>query len=550
MSYPKSFPSFLIGSVVAGLAAYPAAAQTVTKANNTTSLNFGASYVGGVAPTGTNTVLIDNTLTGTSLTAGIGTGISVLGVNFTAAPVSGTARAFTISSSGTSTLAIGAGGLTKAANTSTFLIQAPIVLTADQTWDISSVTGGGTGNLGIQGSILDGGFTANVTGTGRIDFTANTVTVGNGIILNTAQVVVNGASAVVNFGNANTSDNYLIASGRAVGSTFGNFGVAGSFGDGGTATAITLGGNGTSGIFDYNGADISSNRTFNFDRRGASSEIRNSNASSTLTLSGIIQNSSGTSAAGTTIAFGGDGNITLTGTEQIKDNINAGDATTLNKNGNGILTITGANSNSNTTNGTYQGATNVNAGTLIVSGTGSINSTSGIAVAVGATFEYNSSTALTKAITNNGTVLIDGVVNSALTLNSGSRVGGDGTISTGLAIGSGVDFVFSMTDTLTVSGLVTLDNSFGVDDLVNADGSAINWSLVSDGNYVLIDNGSSFGNIQNFGLANAADIGGGRLAYFQQSSLELVVVPEPGTAGLLTAAGLVVLVFRRRRSAF
>jgi autotransporter-associated beta strand protein len=46
---------------------------------------------------------------------------------------------------------------------------------------------------------------------------------------------------------------------------------------------------------------------------------------------------------------------------------------------------------------THSGPTTVSAGTLIVGGTGSLNATSGISVAAGATFRYNSSTALTVA---------------------------------------------------------------------------------------------------------------------------------------------------------
>lgn len=126
----------------------------------------------------------------------------------------------------------------------------------------------------------------------------------------------------------------------------------------------------------------------------------------------------------------------------------------------GTLRLTGVN--------TYGGATTVSAGTLDVA-EGSINGTSGISVAAGAAFIYDSATDLTPSIS----------------LVSGSRIGGDGT-------------------------------------------------------YTLINNSGNFSNISNFGLANAADIGGGRSAYFQNGSLQLVVVPEPATwlLGLAALAGL------------
>lgn len=524
-------------ALLAAVAASSASAQTITKENNSTSLQFGASYVGGLVPTGVNTLVIDNTLTGTSTTANLGGSVSVLGVNFNAAPVSNAARAFTIGTGG-GTLSIGAGGITKAANTSTFLIQSPIALTANQTWTINSVTGTGTGNFAIQGNIADGGFTANITGAGRVDITpSGTVTFGNGVNLNTATVVINNAAAVVNLGNASQADNFQIVKGRAIGSALGNFGVAGSFGDGGTNTAITMGGGtaGDHGFLEYTGATASSTRTFNFDRRTTGSEIRNTNAASTLTLAGNIQNSQGTASANSAYSFGGAGNLALTGNEQLKDNTDAAFSTTLNKNGAGTLTISGANANISTTAGTYQGATNVNAGLLVVSGAGSINSTSGITVADGAGFIYDSSTALTKTVT----------------LASGARFGGDGTVNN-ISIGNGVKFVFDGNNTgLTVTGTATFDNTFGIDDLANADGSSIVWSLINDGTYTLVSNGGSFSNIENFGVANALLVGIGRHAFFQDGSLQLVVsaIPEPSAYAALAGLGVLGLAaFRRRRA--
>lgn len=74
---------------------------------------------------------------------------------------------------------------------------------------------------------------------------------------------------------------------------------------------------------------------------------------------------------------------------------------------------------------TYTGITTVGAGTLLVSSTGSINSTSGVTVAGGAKFVYNGSSALTPAVTLSGNgsssraVLSgSGSIDSALTLNN------------------------------------------------------------------------------------------------------------------------------------
>jgi hypothetical protein len=99
-----------------------------------------------------------------------------------------------------------------------------------------------------------------------------------------------------------------------------------------------------------------------------------------------------------------------------------------------------------------------------------------------------------------------------------------------------------------VAGAVSLDDAFSVDSLVQSDGSVIDWGSIADGTYTLINTTSTFNNISNFGAANAADIGGGRTAYFQNGSLQLVVVPEPGAFGLASLGiAAAAWAFRRRK---
>jgi autotransporter-associated beta strand protein len=200
----------------------------------------------------------------------------------------------------------------------------------------------------------------------------------------------------------------------------------------------------------------------------------------------------------------------------------------------------------------------VNDGTLIfnrsddssyngaITGTGTFNKTGNGTLTLGGTSNYGGNTTVTT-----GSLIIDGFVTTPTTsVASAARIGGDGTVSGNLALDAGALFVFSMASTLDVTGTVTLDGSFSIASLVNADGSAIDWTLVHWGTYTLIGaTASDFSNITNFGLANAAiNVGGsGSDAYFENGSLSLIVVPEP-QVWVLFAIGLVsVFFFRLRR---
>jgi len=109
-----------------------------------------------------------------------------------------------------------------------------------------------------------------------------------------------------------------------------------------------------------------------------------------------------------------------------------------------------------------------------------------------------------------------------------------------LDFAAGSKLIFS-TFTLTVAGDVTF-GSLGVADLLGLNSS------VSLGTYTLIDGDVDFTNISNVGLANAYDLGGGKLAYFEQGSLLLNVVPEPSSFVLAGLGLTALLIFRRRRS--
>ncbi len=201
---------------------------------------------------------------------------------------------------------------------------------------------------------------------------------------------------------------------------------------------------------------------------------------------------------------------------------NSGDTIGANlvKTGSGTLNIEGDN--------TFTGATMINAGTvsLFTAGTNNIANSSAIIVADGATFD------------------VTGVA-GGFSLAAGQILSGNGTIIGDMLFETGAGFAFSLTETLTVStGTVSFDG-FGITDVAGLDSETIG------GTYNLIVGSVNSANISNIGLENAYDLGGGKLAYFEIGSLNLIVVPvaipEPSALALLMGGSVLLLVGGRRR---
>lgn len=162
-----------------------------------------------------------------------------------------------------------------------------------------------------------------------------------------------------------------------------------------------------------------------------------------------------------------------------------------------------------TANGVYVGAAGNTGNVLEVNGT--LATTEGIFIAAGASFVGN------------------------LTLTSGSTIGSGATVDGNLTLEAGAQIVFDPTKTLTVTGTVILDVSFGVDDILGLDSS------VELGTYKLIDVTDTDFSLQvseNWGAENAYDLGGGKFAYFQQGSLEMVVTGPPAPEIAVNGKGL------------
>lgn len=153
-----------------------------------------------------------------------------------------------------------------------------------------------------------------------------------------------------------------------------------------------------------------------------------------------------------------------------------------------------------------------------------------------------------------GGLMITGSVTGNAAVAAGARLGGSGGLGGSLSLASGAFLVFDPASSglqMTAGNNVTFDSSFSVDSLKNADGTEVNWATVLDGRYTLLANTlTNFSGLTNFGPGAAKDLGAGRSAYFDNGSLQLVVVPEPtmlALAGLGSA--LLAWAVRRRRQA-
>lgn len=200
------------------------------------------------------------------------------------------------------------------------------------------------------------------------------------------------------------------------------------------------------------------------------------------------------------------------------------------------------------TNSTEGGLIVEDGGAVTVAGTVLLHSNGSLAVGAGPGLDAN-------RIESAGEVLLSG---STLTAGNGILIQSGGSIGTisifdslvdgELTLESGASIRFSLTSTLNVSGLVTLDSSFGIASLIGLDQSTPTGSYTIFGEVmggVHTDYASQ--GIQNWGIENAHDLGDGKAAYFREGSLVVEVIPEPGTAALLLVGLSAGLLARRRR---
>jgi hypothetical protein len=149
--------------------------------------------------------------------------------------------------------------------------------------------------------------------------------------------------------------------------------------------------------------------------------------------------------------------------------------------------------------------------------------------------------------------MMDGTYTTGLiSVNADAILGGSGTVGDVSFVETGrllFNASLSIADTYQVT--FASPESFGLDNLVDAAGNPYSvWSaVVAPGTYTLLS-----GNVDWTGIDpvsadenNPLDIGNGKTAYLKQSSLQLVVIPEPGSLGALGLIALATILRRRLR---
>ena len=443
--------------------------------------------------------------------------------------------ASTIQGTGTLTLNSAAGGIN-----STGLIQNSggtlAILVSGSNITIANASNTYSGGTTVSGTLKVGA--AGSLGTGTLTLNNGSTLESNGttaVTISNALNLQSGAVYTFNLGSSTNTGTLTFTAGTALGGYEKKLNVAsvveidGSLtaGPGGTSNALTKLGSSTlilAGANTYSGVTTISAGTL---------QIGNGNATGKLGTGNVVDNA--------TLAFNrSDAGLTVS-------NVISGTGA-VDQIGSGTTTLSAAS--------TYTGATNVNAGTLLVSG--SLTGTSGVTVAgtLGGSGSIKPGTTGTIGISATGTIAPGGAATTGtLTLDHTTS-----TAATLLTAALGAQFTFKLNvasnDQLAITHGLGSDIAFNSNTLNFTD---ISGGLLS-GQYTLFtdDAANGFSGLALDGgnnIVSGLSIGSAFLSAYPGSSLQevgnnivLTVVPEPTTV-LSLIGGLGILVgWRRRKS--
>mgnify|MGYP000266774210 CR=1 FL=1 len=213
------------------------------------------------------------------------------------------------------------------------------------------------------------------------------------------------------------------------------------------------------------------------------------------TVGGLMFSTNGYAVAGATrsMTFDGTGNIDTIGaalTATIGAKIATTSGVSVNKIGVGTLILTNDN--------TYTSATNINAGTLAISGSGALSDSTAVTVSAAAAFDISAATSgdTVGSIAGGGSILLG---------SKNLTAGGDNTSTahSGTMTGTGGSFTKSGTGVLALSG----PNSYTGTTTVNSGTLRVNGTHTGGGVYT-VKNTATLGGIGSIGSGVTVEAGG------------------------------------------
>ncbi len=326
----------------------------------------------------------------------------------------------------------------------------------------------GTGSGTISSVIGTGTGTLTRTGTGGIWTLSGANTYTGGTTINSGVLQLSGS------GTLGSTSGSLTVNGGALDLNGTNQGVGNLNGSGGliynnaasTNSTLTIGnGNATGG--DYMGSIIAAGGTLALTKTGTGA----------LTLSGSNSYAGATTISGGTLQLGDGGTAgSISGTSTITDNANltidrsnsVTQLTDLNNiaiAGTGSFTQLGTGTTTLSVANSYSGGTTVTAGTLKMSGSGTLGSTSGTLTVNGGTLDLNSTSQTVGALNGTAGAINTSTGSSTLTVGNG---GGTGSYAGTIANGSG-----TVALTKTGAGTETLTGANTYTGATNANGGSL-----------------------------------------------------------------------------